>query len=199
MPVMLPRMISGRARFVSFVAVAGAALVVVGCSRSIEGEAIASETPTGAPRATATSSAPSTTTTPAPKPADPDDYAATSDGVYYFTSESGRFGCAILVHTSPLAGCQGDMPASAPRVPGSGAPDMLVPANALMLAADGPGEWVGIGEISFMEFGGAPKTLPYGRTLTVDPFTCVVDEKTGVTCETDEHGFTVSDIGGEVW
>ena len=35
-------------------------------------------------------------------------------------------------------------------------------------------------------------------TLTVDPFTCVVDEKTGVDCETDDHGFTVPDTGDEV-
>ncbi len=198
---MLPRMISRRARLVSFVVVAGAALVAAGCSRSVEGEATASEAPPEPSSTTATSSAPTTTatTTAAPKPVDPVDYAATSEGVYYFASPGGQFGCAILVHTAPLTGCQGTMPASAPRVPGSGAPDVLVPANALMLEGDGPGEWVSIGDIAFTDLGGAPNTLPHGSTLTVDPFTCTVDEKTAVTCETDTHGFTVSETGGEVW
>ncbi|MEU5841940.1 hypothetical protein [Rhodococcus sp. NPDC047139] len=194
-------MSSRRAPLAPFVVATCAALFTAGCSSTVEGEATASEAPATSVSSTAQTTTPSTTTTTtaAPSPVDPDDYAANTEGVYYFASAGGEFGCAILVHTEPLAGCQGTMPANAPQVPGNGGPDVLVPANALMLEADGPGEWVSIGDISFMDFGGAPKPLPPGRSLTVDPFTCAVDEKTGITCEAGGHGFTVSDTGGEVW
>lgn len=201
---MLPRMISRRETLSVTVLTACAALLTAACSNTVEGEATAAGT-SGAPTpssASTSTSAPvttTTTTTPAVSPADPDEYAGNTEGVYYFASASGGLGCAILVHTTPLVGCQGDLPPDAPQVPGNGASQALVPANALMLEADGPGEWVSIGDIAFMDLGGAPKTLPYGRTLTVEPFTCAVDETTGITCETDEHGFTVSGTAGEVW
>lgn len=195
-------MIRRRGSIVVSVAGICAVLLTAGCSATVEGEATAADTatPSRTPTTEATTSAPATTTTTTTaSPVDPDSFAGDTAGVYYFSSASGKFGCAILVHTDPLAGCQGDMPPDTPLVPGSGAPDVRVPANAVLLGPDTPGEWVNIGSIEFMDLSGAPRPLPYGQKLVVDPFTCTIDETTGVTCETGEHGFTVSDTDYEVW
>lgn len=175
-------------------------VLAAGCSATVEGEATAANTTTtGAPAATTSTATPTTTTTTTSPPVDPGDYAGATAGVYYFSSANSRFGCAILVHTDPLTGCQGEMPPNTPMVPASGAPDLEQPANAVLLGPDSPGEWVNIGSIEFMDLSGAPRPLPFGRKLVVEPFTCVLDEVTGVTCETDDHGFTISDTDYEVW
>ncbi|MEE2062309.1 hypothetical protein [Rhodococcus artemisiae] len=184
----------------SFIALAAALVTVTACGDTVSGEATAADPTTTA--AQTTSSAPTTTTTTttkAPVPADSADYAGAQPGVYYFLSESGKFECAILTHTDPVAGCQGTMPPSAPRVPGSGAPDVTVPANVVLVEASGEGEFVNIGDIAFMDPTRSAQTLPYGEALVVGPFTCVIDETTGVTCETDSHGFTVTDDDYELW
>lgn len=59
-----------------------------------------------------------TTTTNTPAEANPQTFAGTAAGSYYFTTPSTKFHCAILTGGDlPTAGCHGPMPASAPKVP----------------------------------------------------------------------------------
>ncbi|UQE74405.1 hypothetical protein MYK68_17030 [Gordonia sp. PP30] len=132
-------------------------------------------------------------------PIDADAYALA--GYHYFTSHSGRWTCAIMVGEQDLrvAGCHGPLPADAPRVPQAGAPDQLGPPNAIEVGASGPGEFTQHGDPAFLPGGGTPgatgKVLPYDRSLTVGPFTCILGRTSGVTCRNNDsgHGFTVSD------
>ncbi|MGN5239067.1 MULTISPECIES: hypothetical protein [unclassified Rhodococcus (in: high G+C Gram-positive bacteria)] len=184
----------------SFIALAAALVTVTACSDTVSGEATAADPTTSA--APTTSSAPATTTTTttkAPVQANAADYAGSQPGVYYFLSESGKFECAILTHTDPVAGCQGTMPSSAPRVPGSGASDVTVPANVVIVESSGEGQFSNIGDIAFMDPNRTAQVLPYGAELKVSVFTCTIDESTGVTCESDAHGFTVSADDYELW
>lgn len=93
------------------------------------------------------------------------------------------------------------MPPTAPRVPGSGAPDLLVAPNAIEVTGSGVGQFVSAGDPRYYPLDGSSSAaLPYGSTLEVNDLTCRVDEKTGVTCESDAgHGFTVSDTAFKVW
>jgi len=195
---MLPRMNRRGTTVTSFIALTVAALATAtACSTAVEGDATAGDpvTASAAPTTSAT-----TTTTPAALPeVDADDYAGPQPGVYYFLSQSGKFECAILLKSAPVAGCQGDMPPTAPRVPGSGAADVMVPANVVLVEATGPGEFVNIGDIAFIDPTRPAQPLPYGRALTAGPFTCSIDETDGVTCESAENGFTVSDDSYELW
>lgn len=195
---MLPRMNRRGSTVTSFIALTVAALATAtACSTTVEGDATAGDTPTTSAVPTTSTT---TTTTPAPPPkVDADDYAGDQPGVYYFLSQSGKFECAILLNSAPVAGCQGEMPPNAPRVPGSGAPNVMVPANVVLVDASGPGEFVNIGDIAFMNPSRAAQSLPYGRELTVGSFTCSIDETDGVTCETEQNGFTVSDSAYDLW
>ncbi|TCN54962.1 hypothetical protein EV641_104227 [Rhodococcus sp. SMB37] len=186
----------------SFIALAAALVTVTACGDTVSGEATAAD-PT-ATAAQTTSAAPTTTTTAAtttkaPVQVDPAEYAGSQPGVYYFLSESGKFECAILTHTDPVAGCQGTMPSSAPRVPGSGAADVTVPANVVIVESSGEGQFSNIGDIAFMDPNRTAQVLPYGEALKISVFTCTIDESTGVTCESDAHGFTVSADDYELW
>lgn len=182
----------------SLVLTAVALCTAAACSSTVDGAATAADTGTATPTTT-TATTTTTTTTTAPVEANSDDYRGTDPAVYYFLSESGKFECAILMKSDPIAGCQGTMPASAPRVPGSGAPDVTVPANVVLLGALSAAEFVSIGDIAFMDPTRSAQSLPYGETLTVGPFSCSVDASAGVTCETGQHGFTVSDSDYELW
>ncbi|MFD6857376.1 hypothetical protein ACFWCF_08550 [Rhodococcus sp. NPDC060090] len=185
----------------SFITLAAALVTVTACGNTVSGEATAVDPTTSA--AQTTSAAPTTTTTTtttkAPAAVDPAEYAGSQPGVYYFLSESGKFECAILTHTDPVAGCQGTMPSSAPRVPGSGAADVTVPANVVIVESSGEGQFSNIGDIAFMDPNRTAQVLPYGEALKVSVFTCTIDESAGVTCESDAHGFTVSADDYELW
>lgn len=185
----------------SFIALAATLVTVTACGDTVSGEATAADPTTSAAQTTSTAptTTTTTTTTKAPVPADSDDYAGAQPGVYYFLSESGKFECAILTHTDPVAGCQGTMPSSAPRVPGSGAADVTVPANVVIVESSGQGQFSNIGDIAFMDPDRTAQVLPYGEALKVSVFTCTIDESTGVTCESDAHGFTVSADDYRLW
>ncbi|MEE2034543.1 hypothetical protein [Rhodococcus chondri] len=192
---------STAASFVTFSVVALATATACGSTVSGTPTAADAAAASSAPvTTTATTTTTTTTKTPTALPeVDAADFAGVQPGVYYFLSQSGKFECAVLVHTDAVAGCQGEMPANAPRVPGSGAPDVMIPANVVMVEAAGAAEFVNIGDIAFMDPNRGARTLPYGRALEVGPFTCSIDESSGVTCETGEHGFTVSDRAYDLW
>ncbi|QSE93648.1 hypothetical protein JWS13_36175 [Rhodococcus pseudokoreensis] len=196
---------------------AAAVVVVAGCARSVDGSpetgAVAgpattsATTPavTTAPKTTTTSAPPSTTTTTTtstPPPADPQAFAGTAAGSYYFTTPSTKFHCAILTGGDlPTAGCHGPMPASAPKVPGAGASGTPVTPNAIEVTGGRPGQFASAGDPRFYPLdGSAAPALSYGRVLQVNDLTCVVDEAAGVSCRSEAgHGFTLSDSAFRVW
>ena len=196
------------------VVIAALAVAAVGCSRDVEGTAAAVDpqaVPTGSVVTSdpsvvteavspSTQSAVSATTSPTPVAAVPDEFAGAQPRSYYFTSPSGKFECAILVQDESVVGCHGEIPAGAPRVPGSGAPDTMVAPNSIRVAGDAAASFASIGDPQFHRFDGAATVLAYGQVLAVNGFTCSVDEQAGVTCESPaEHGFTVSDAAYELW
>ncbi|MGV9864196.1 hypothetical protein [Rhodococcus koreensis] len=188
---------------------------VAGCARSVDGSpetgAVAgpattsatSSAVTTAPKTTTTTTAPrSTTTTTTPTPADPQAFAGTAAGSYYFTTPSTKFHCAILTGGDlPTAGCHGPMPASAPKVPGAGASGTAVTPNAIEVTGGRPGQFASAGDPRFYPLdGSAAPALSYGRALQVNDLTCLVDEAAGVTCRSEaDHGFTLSDSAFRVW
>ena len=195
------------------------ALVVAGCGRSVDGSpetgAVAgpATTPavTTAPKTTTTTtrtttttttSPTTTTTTTTPAQANPQTFAGTAAGSYYFTTPSTKFHCAILTGGDvPTAGCHGPMPASAPKVPGAGASGSLVTPNAIEVAGSRPGQFASAGDPRYypLDRSAAP-ALSYGTALEVNDLTCLVDETSGVTCRSDAgHGFTLSDSAFRVW
>ncbi|QYB05885.1 hypothetical protein I1A62_16180 [Rhodococcus sp. USK10] len=191
---------------------AAAAVVVAGCARSVDGSpetgAVAGPATTSA-TTPAVTTAPKTTTTTAPRsttsapaPADPQAFAGTAAGSYYFTTPSTKFHCAILTGGDlPTAGCHGPMPASAPKVPGAGASGTPVTPNAIEVTGGRPGHFASAGDPRFYPLdGSAAPALSYGRALQVNDLTCVVDEAAGVTCRSEAgHGFTLSDSAFRVW
>ncbi|MGW4336295.1 hypothetical protein ACWEK5_26300 [Rhodococcus koreensis] len=190
---------------------------VAGCARSVDGSpetgAVAgpattsatSSAVTTAPKTTTTTTttAPrSTATTTTPAPADPQAFAGTAAGSYYFTTPSTKFHCAILTGGDlPTAGCHGPMPASAPKVPGAGASGTAVTPNAIEVTGGRPGQFASAGDPRFYPLdGSAAPALSYGRALQVNDLTCLVDEAAGVTCRSEAgHGFTLSDSAFRVW
>ncbi len=188
---------------------AAVTLLLGACGNDVAGTAsVATDgstaaTTTSAPRTTTSApSTPKTTTTTTTPPAKvaPSDYAGEVSGVYYFTTASEKFECAIVTAATIVAGCHGSFPDSAPKVPGSGAPETKVKPNAIEVPANGPGHFVSVGDPQFHRFEGTTKVLPYGAPLNVGGFTCSVDESKGVTCASAAgHGFTVSDTAYQVW
>lgn len=152
---------------------------------------------------TTTSAAPRSTTTvvptTSPVAAQVADYAGEQTGTYYFTSPSTKFECAIITAATPVAGCHGTFPADAPHVGRLGAGGTPLAPNAVRVTSDRAGEFVHLGDPAFHRFDGPARVLPYGSTLKIQGFTCSVDERTGVTCERQDHGFTVSDSAFRLW
>ncbi|UOT02550.1 hypothetical protein MPY17_26785 [Rhodococcus opacus] len=199
------------------------ALVVAGCGRSVDGSpetgAVAgpatTPTVTTAPKTTTsrttttttTSTSPittttTTTTTNTPAEANPQTFAGTAAGSYYFTTPSTKFHCAILTGGDlPTAGCHGPMPASAPKVPGAGASGTPVTPNAIEVTGGRAGQFASAGDPRYYPLdGSAAPALSYGTALQVNDLTCLVDETSGVTCRSDVgHGFTLSDSAFRVW
>ncbi|MHA4851182.1 hypothetical protein L1080_016765 [Rhodococcus sp. MSC1_016] len=200
------------------------ALLMTGCAGSVSGSADTAAAPsttfsattplkktTSTPPTSMRSAAPSTPSvvpsagTSAPtrtREVDPQRYAGTAAGSFYFTTPSTKFHCAILTGGDlPTAGCHGQMPESAPKVPGSGAPDIRVPPNAVEVTGSRSGQFISAGDPRYYPLGGSPATvLPYGRSLRVNDLTCHVEETTGVTCTSDVgHGFTLSDSMFRMW
>ncbi|MFC9554693.1 hypothetical protein ACFTWF_28065 [Rhodococcus sp. NPDC056960] len=198
-------------------------LLVAGCGRSVDGSpetgAVAGPattptvttpsvttaprtTTTTPPRTTSTSPTTTTTTTTSPAQADPKAFAGTAAGSYYFTTPSTKFHCGILTGGDlPTAGCHGPMPASAPKVPGAGASGTAVTPNAIEVTGARPGQFASAGDPRYYPLdGSAAPALPYATALQVNDLTCLVDEKSGVTCHSEAgHGFTLSDSAFRVW
>ncbi|GGG00505.1 hypothetical protein GCM10007304_13020 [Rhodococcoides trifolii] len=122
-------------------------------------------------------------------------------GSYFFTSPSGKFNCGIIGgEAQPSAGCQGDLPADAPKVDGSGSPGTSVFPNSIEVAGGEPGRFVSLGDPKYTDLDAPAQALPYGAPLSANGFTCAVDEASGVTCtDSDEHGFTVSNTAFRVF
>ena len=199
------------------------ALVVAGCGRSVDGSpetgavagpattptvTTAPKTTTTATTSTTTSTSPTTTTTTTtttastPAEANPQTFAGTAAGSYYFTTPSTKFHCAILTGGDlPTAGCHGPMPASAPKVPGAGASGTPVTPNAIEVTGGRLGQFASAGDPRYYPLdGSAAPALSYGTALQVNDLTCLVDETSGVTCRSDAgHGFTLSDSVFRVW
>ncbi|MFD9661786.1 hypothetical protein ACFWAY_09150 [Rhodococcus sp. NPDC059968] len=193
------------------------ALVVAGCGRSVDGSpetgavagpattpsvTTAPKTTTTTPTSTTSPTTRTTTTTNTPAQANPQTFAGTAEGSYYFTTPSTKFHCAILTGGDvPTAGCHGPMPASAPKVPGSGASGTPVTPNAIEVTGGRPGEFASAGDPRYYPLdGSAAPALSYGTALQVNDLTCLVDETSGVSCRSDAgHGFTLSDSAFRVW
>lgn len=148
-----------------------------------------------------------TSTTAAP-PAPPDrahlvdafDYVAhpAGDAVYYFTTPSGRWACAIVPRDK--AGCQSaTAPQSSMNI--TGEPDTVPDAagqqaapNAIVVERDGDPRFVALAQPQFVL--GEAKVLEFNRILAVAGFRCNVQEA-GVSCmsETTGKGFTFAPEG----
>jgi hypothetical protein len=186
-------------------AMIGAALA--GCSLQR-----AEPNPSASPAATVTTTVTESATSAAPSrppesvvpTADPADFKRGDN--YYFVSASTKWDCGILLLPSPRAGCHGPLPATAPRVPGSGAPNVLVAPNVISVGGnDVPARFSSVGDPQFSPItasGALAKgtVLPYLERLTVGDFTCSITESVGVTCDNTRtgHGFTVSDYAFEL-
>jgi hypothetical protein len=178
------------------------ALTLVSCGHEVFGEpGPAPSTLTGAPISMPeTTTVPSTTSAQAPIAVDPNAFRGQQPGSFYFVTASSKFECAILAQVEAVAGCHGELPPSAPQVPGSASPGTLVTPNAIEVSGDTAGKFYSAGDPQFHRFEGAARVLPYDRVLVAGGFTCSVDEYSGVTCESKAgHGFTVSDADYDAW
>jgi hypothetical protein len=179
-------------------------LCLTGCSRST------GEVEDASPTVTITTTVGESTAPTSPEEADmaepsaskpaagavnPADYGV--GGNYYFTSPSGKWQCAILAaQPDSETGCHGHFPDFVPRVPGSGAPDVMVAPNAVVMTTrNQKAMLISMGDARFYPESRNSRALPYGRALTVGPITCTIDETTGVSCDDTktDHGFTVSE------
>lgn len=171
------------------------AVLLAGCS----GERIVN---TDEPRPTM----PTTTTSPPPPPPPNNHlvnaftYAAYPAGqaVYYFTTPSGRWSCAIVPRVR--AGCQS---ADFPSAMGiAGEPDTVLDAlgqettpNALVVDREGDPHFVALEQPEFAL--DTAVVLEFNKILAVAGFRCNVQEAFGVSClsEASGRGFTFSAEG----
>jgi hypothetical protein len=174
----------------AFFLITALALALVGCT----GERIIN---TDEPRPTVAS----TPTTPLPAPPPPKhlvdafDYAASPAGqaVYYFTTPSGRWSCAIIPRVK--AGCQS---ADFPSAMGiTGEPESVLDAlgeeatpNAVIVERNGDARFVAIEQPEFLLDNA--NVLKFDKILVAAGFRCNVQEQSGVSCmaEATGKGFT---------
>ncbi|WP_235848152.1 hypothetical protein [Mycolicibacterium holsaticum] len=131
------------------------------------------------------------------------DYAAHPQGaaVYYFTTPSGRWACAIVPRVK--AGCQ-SATGWASSLGISGAPDSVpdaagqdVTPNAVVIERAGEARFVALDEPEFSlaatDSADTAKVLDFNRILVAAGFRCNVQES-GVSCmsEASGNGFTFS-------
>ncbi|SDI92058.1 hypothetical protein SAMN05444695_11337 [Rhodococcus triatomae] len=187
--------------------VAGAALVVAGCSGSTDEAApttgTTAATTTTAPATTTTTvdpttpSAPPTTTTEAPTTTLVDLVYERNES-YYFTSPDGGFQCGIIkLPNRTEAGCQGPTDPIPPR------PDdcMIDWGSGVRVEDSGPGAFMCAGGLVYTSGDPEPDAvLPAGATLSKLGYTCSTTAD-AVTCVNDEtaHGFTVAADSNETF
>ncbi len=182
-------------RVITLISLSAAALAVAGCSsvRTVNsGEWVSTET--------------STVATPELPPVDiahmvnafdyvahPNDRAA-----YYFSAPSGRWRCAIIPRV--WAGCQ----SAGSGLGIAGAPDTVPDAagketrpNAVVVEPDGDAHFAAADQPDFSLNSAPPKVLPFNRTLVVARFRCNIQERTGISCLSEQSGkgFTFSADG----
>ena len=120
------------------------------------------------------------------------DYVAHVDdrAVYYFTTPSGKWRCAILTRTK--AGCQ----ASSSWQSGLGVEGEPESTNAIVVDEQGDPQFVTLDQPEFSLVSGSAKALQFNRILAAAGFRCNVQES-GVSClsETSGKGFTFSADG----
>jgi hypothetical protein len=116
--------------------------------------------------------------------------------VYYFTSPSGRWDCAIVPRTR--AGCQN---AQGAALGVTGAPDEVPDPdggtstpNALVVDRTTDPQFVALAPPGLTPQSGTATVLPFNRILAVGGFRCNVQENTGIAClsELSGKGFTFS-------
>ncbi|KUH75060.1 hypothetical protein AU184_07630 [Mycolicibacterium novocastrense] len=148
-----------------------------------------------------------TSTTSEPPPAPPDkhlvdafDYVAHPAGsaVYYFTTPSGRWACAVVPRE--VAGCQSaTSPQSSMNI--TGEPDTVdnddgeqAAPNAIVIERNGEPRFVALEQPQFVL--DDAKVLDFNRILAVAGFRCNVQEA-GVSCmsEATGNGFTFAPDG----
>jgi hypothetical protein len=157
---------------------------------------------TGEWESSTAASAPATPALPPTNPvhlANAFDFAEGPNGeaVYYFSTPSGRWQCAIVPRK--MAGCQASggglsIPAAPKTVPDA-AGDQTTP-NAIVVEPEGDAHFAALdaAELTPPQPG---KVLPFNRTLIVARFRCNVQEATGVSCLSEDSGagFTFSAEG----
>lgn len=128
------------------------------------------------------------------------DYYASTDDVegYYFTTPSGKWGCAILPRRK--AGCQA---AGAQSIGVSGGPATVdgpngksIAPNAIAVGDDGDPGFVWVEAPGYLLKSGKPMVLDFNKTLAAAGFRCNVQDA-GVSCENEstQQGFTFSASG----
>lgn len=119
-------------------------------------------------------------------------------GNYYFTSPSGKFSCGIIrADTAPshkaAAGCHGPTQPIPPRP--STCPSTISWGKGMQVNSDGAVSFICTGGVIYAPGSGTdPPSLDYGRTLSINGFSCST-ATTGVTCKNDAsgHGFIIAD------
>ena len=118
---------------------------------------------------------------------DPADFRV--GGSYYFTSPSGSWKCAIhLDRGAPWAGCQGAVPAGAPRVSGGGVASIHPNGGSMTTATPARFTFYSDTTVEVPR----QRVLPYGKLLQVRGITCSTDPGYGVNCAGGGHHFTIS-------
>ncbi|MCV7279064.1 hypothetical protein H7J88_05320 [Mycolicibacterium flavescens] len=166
--------------------ISAVAILAAGCS----GERIVT---TDEPRVTIPTSTTPPPALPPPTPAhlvSAFDYVAHPQGsaVYYFSSPSGRWTCAILPRDR--AGCQSS---GGQSIGVTGAPDSVpdsdgeqVAPNAIVVDRDGDARFVAAEPDEFVL--ADAKELPFNRILAVAGFRCNVQEESGISCASERTG-----------
>lgn len=133
--------------------------------------------------------------------ADASEFVAHPDGpqaVYYFTTPSGRWHCAIVPRT--WAGCQNSGAAlgiaDAPETVRDAAGTQTAP-NAIVIGPQGEPYFAALEQPGFTLVQGEANVLTFNQTLIAARFRCNVQEATGVSClsEASGKGFTFSADG----
>ncbi|HMS77499.1 hypothetical protein [Gordonia sp. (in: high G+C Gram-positive bacteria)] len=110
-------------------------------------------------------------------------------GSYYFTSPSRGWKCAIrLDRGAPWAGCQGKIPARAPRVTGGGVSS--IHPNGVSMTTATRARFVFFSDTTVQVRN--QRVLPYGKLLQVRGITCSTGPEYGVNCAGGGHHFTIS-------
>ncbi|WP_415972998.1 DUF6636 domain-containing protein [Rhodococcus sp. 077-4] len=211
---MLSTLWSSRTRQIGKVWVAGAgvALVLSGCSGESAAQPPSPTTTLAPPTTTIATTTPDAVTTtaeappppPPPPPVEPPPIAepqttyAAIGGAYYFTSPDGLFQCGIVpLSTRTEAGCQGTTTPVPPRPESC----MINWGNGIRVTNDGPAAFMCSGGVVYTSGGESiDPPLAVGATIAAGGFTCT-SAVNGISCVDDAtgHGFRIAPDSNEVY